>query len=286
MPLPNSTRDRRLRSEILNLEHLPPLTPIASRLLAVASDPDLEINELAAIIEQDPSLTARILGLANSAFFGRVNPILRVEHAIIRVLGLNLVRSLAMSIALSGSFDTRRCRSFDPADYWLNSLATSALAAAIGRRLPANPWPPLVDGLHLAGLLHNIGTLVLVHIRPIQMDEIFQQELAEQATADRAPERALLGVDRWQAGQWLALRWHLPEVVLHTLGALGEPGYEGPHAEVAAVVTSASRWVHARLRGMEATLSIPGVSDHLAAAAEHEIAERLEDLRTMAAMFA
>lgn len=286
MPLPNSIHDPRLRQEILSLEHLPPLTPIASRLLAVASDPDLEINELAAIIEQDPSLTARVLGLANSAFFGRVNPIFRVEHAIIRVLGLNLVRNLAISIALSGSFDTRRCCSFDPADYWMNSLATSALAAAIGRRLPANSWPPLVDGLHLAGLLHNIGTLVLVHIRPVQMDEILEQEMTEQAPADFAPERAVLGIDRWQAGQWLALRWHLPEVVLHTLGALGERGYQGPHAEVTAIVKSASRWVHARLCGKEATLSIPGISDDLAAAAEQEVAERLDDLRAMAAMFA
>lgn len=285
MPLPNSIRDPTLRNEILSLEHLPPLPPIASRLLAVASDPDLEIKELAAIIEQDPSLTARILGLANSAFFGRVNPIFRVEQAIIQVLGLNLVRSLGMSIALSGSFDTRRCRSFDPADYWLNSLATSALAAAIGRRLPANSWPPLVDALQLAGLLHNIGTLVLVHLRPTQMDEIFEQEGGEQAPADFVPERELLGVDRWQAGQRLALRWHLPEVVLHTLGALGDPGYRGPHTEVTAIVKSASRWVYARLRGAETTLSIPGIAEQLAAAAEHEIAQRLEDLRALAAMF-
>lgn len=285
MPLPDPICDPRLRHEVLSLEHLPPLTPVATRLLAVASDPDLAINELAELIEQDPPLTARILGLANSAFFGQINPIFKVEHAIIRVLGLNMVRSLALSIALSGSFDTRRCRSFDAGDYWLNALATSALAAAIGRRLPANPWPPLVDALHLAGLLHNIGTLVLVHVRPIQMAEVFEQEAVEQSPADFAPERALLGVDRWQAGQWLALRWHLPEVVLHTLGALGEARYQGPHAEVTGIVKSASRWVDARLRGAEATLSIPGISDHLAAAAEHEVAERLEDLRAMAAMF-
>ena len=93
----------------MDLEHLPPLTPVATRLLAVTSDPDLAINELAAIIEQDPPLTARILGLANSAFFGQVNPIFKVEHAIIRVLGLNMVRSLALSIALTGG--TVACQS-------------------------------------------------------------------------------------------------------------------------------------------------------------------------------
>ena len=284
MPLPDPTRDPSLRHEVMNLEHLPPLTPVAARLLAVASDPDLAINELAVIIEQDPPLTARILGLANSAFFGQVNPIFKVEHAIIRVLGLNMVRSLALSIALSGSFDTRQCRSFDPSDHWLNALATSALAAAIGRRLVGNPWPPLVDALHLAGLVHNIGTLVLVHVRPIQMAEVFDQEAVEKAPEDLAPERALLGVDRWQAGQWLALRWHLPEVVLHTLGALGEADYQGPHTEVTGIVKSASRWVHARLRGAEMALSIPGISDELAASAEHEVTEQLEDLRAMAAM--
>jgi HD-like signal output (HDOD) protein len=285
MPLPDSIRDPSLRQEFIDLEHLPPLTPVATRLLAVTADPDLAINELAAIIEQDPPLTARILGLANSAFFGQVNPIFKVEHAIIRVMGLNMVRSLALSIALTGSFDTRQCRSFDPSTHWLNALATSALAAAIGRRLAANPWPSRVDALHLAGLLHNIGTLALVHVRPIQMAEVFEQEMVEQGPADYLPERAILGVDRWQAGQWLALRWHLPEVVLHTLAALGEASYQGPYAEVTGIVKSAHRWVHDHLRGAEVTLSVPGISDELAAAAEHEVTEQLKDLRAMAAMF-
>ena len=124
---------RQLREDVLCLEQIPPLSATAARLLEIATDPDLEVAQLAEVIEQDPPLTARILGLANSAFFGQANPVLTVEEAIIRVLGLNMVRSLALSLALAGSFNTAACPAFRLDRYWLQALAS----AALGRELCA-----------------------------------------------------------------------------------------------------------------------------------------------------
>ena len=163
-----------LLDEVLGLDHLPPLTAAATRLIDVASDPELEIKELAKIIEQDPPLTARILGLANSAFFGQKTPILSVEHAIVRVLGLDMVRSLSLSMALAGSFDTSQCKNFEIGDYWLHALVTSTLAAAVGRKVSDRENRP-IDSLYLGGLLHSIGILVLVHVRPVEMSRVFEE---------------------------------------------------------------------------------------------------------------
>jgi hypothetical protein len=103
--------------KILQARDLPPLSFTATRLLELSADPDVEVDDLAAVIEQDPALTARILGVANSAYFGQVNPVLSVETAIIRVLGFNMVKSLALSIAMAGIFDTSKCPSFDLETY-------------------------------------------------------------------------------------------------------------------------------------------------------------------------
>ena len=273
-----------LRDEVLGLDHLPPLTAAATRLIEVASDPDLEIKELAQIIDQDPPLTARILGLANSAFFGQRNAVLTVEQAIVRVLGLNMVRSLSLSMALAGSFNTKQCQNFDIGDYWLHALVTSAVAAAVGRHV-RDPENRPIDSLYLGGLLHNIGTLVLVHVRPIEMSRVFT-ELEEEATGDPIElERALLGVDHWQAGEWLAFRWHLPDVAIHTLGHIADETYAGPHGAVVDIVRAASQWAHDQIHAVDTRLHIDGLPEHVASTVEVEIADRLEELRKVAASF-
>lgn len=273
-----------LRDEVLSLDHLPPLTAAATRLIEVASDPELEIKDLAEIIEQDPPLTARILGLANSAFFGQKKPILTVENAIVRVLGLNMVRSLSLSMSLAGSFNTKQCQNFDIGAYWLHALVTSAVAAAVGRQV-RDPENRPIDSLYLGGLLHNIGTLVLVHVRPVEMSRVFDEMNDEQHNNAVELERALLGTDHWQAGEWLAFRWHLPEVALHTLAHIVDASYSGPHGAVVDIVRAASQWSHDHINDLDSTLKIDGLPEDIARVVEVQVADRLEELRKVAATF-
>ena len=270
-----------VKDEILSVDHLPPLSPTASRLLEALADDDVEVSDLADIINCDPPLAARVLGLANSAFFGQVEPIVSVEKAIIQVLGLNMVKSLALSMALAGSFDTHACRSFRIRDYWLRALATGALGAAVGRRMP--PQGALsADSLYLAGLLHNLGVLLLVHLRPAEMAQVFDSEPADDGVAAVSLEQRLLGVDRWRAGEWLAYRWHLPEVLGHTLGHLRDERYTGPYLPVVEIVRAGRAWVDARMAGEDGGLSAVGVPPATAAAAVAELNQRWDQLNAFA----
>ena len=106
----------------------------------MVADDRFSLEDLALVINQDPGLSARILGLANSAYFGQTNPILTVEDAIIRVLGLNMVKSLAVSIAVSGVFDSSACRSFDLHEYWSHSLSIAMLASDHGPSGRSRRW--------------------------------------------------------------------------------------------------------------------------------------------------
>lgn len=201
--------------KVLKLKELPPLSATASRLLELLRDEKLPLGKLARVIGQDPGIAARIFGVANSAYFGQTTPIHSVEDAVIRVLGLNMVKSLAFSIAISRVFETSRCRGFDLENYWYHSLATAILARLICNRMVV-ARPPDPDGVYLAGLLYDIGILVLAHLFPAE----YAQVLGEGDGSHRElslREEALVGISSRTAGAWLVDRWHLPEMVVRVV---------------------------------------------------------------------
>jgi HD-like signal output (HDOD) protein len=207
---------REAKLQVLKLKQLPPLSPTAARLLELLSDENLSLNGLSRVIAQDPGIAARILGVANSAYFGQTTPIHSVEDAVIRVLGLNMVKSLAFSIAISGAFDTSRCQGFDLEAYWHRSLATATCSQLLCRCIAGEPRPD-PDGAYLAGLLFDIGVLVLVHLFP---EDYAQVLLAQQADPqqDLYPlEEALVGLSSREAGAWLTDRWHLPDMIVRVV---------------------------------------------------------------------
>lgn len=270
-----------VRHELLSVAHLPPLSTTATQLIEAIGDPDVELRVVASIIERDPPLVARILGLANSAYFAQKTPIVRIEQAIVRVLGLNMVKSLSLSMALAGSFRTEACENFKLRDYWLHALGTAGLASGLGRRL-RDPAQRPADVLYLAGLLHNLGSLVLVHLRPTQMAEVYATIASGDQDDSSALEQQLTGVNRWQAGEWLAVRWHLPEPVTATLGQVANPNYDGEHQPIVAVVSAARHWMLARDSGVPIDFRVPGVDSDLTDAVAEELNHRWDNLLGLA----
>jgi len=279
---------RQLREDVLDLEHIPPLSVTATRLLEIATDPELEVADLAAVIGQDPALCARILGLANSAFFAQSKPVLTVEEAIIRVLGLNMVRSLSLSMALAGSFDVAACPAFDLADYWLKSLASAALARDLALALRDNQLDP--DTVYLCGLLHRLGEILLVHLRPGQMQQVYKQ-LAKGGESDfRALTSELVSVDDGVAGEWLAKRWRLPEPVVYVLGHWGadheDCGAEDGFGQVRDLVERTRHWID----GSDAAgaqpppLVITGLNDEQASRITTAFVGHYDELRMLSEM--
>lgn len=221
------TDRKEVLGKILRVRHLPPLSTTAEELLKALSDDEIDLKALAAIIERDPGLAARIVGLANSAYFAQPLPVYSVEEAIIRVLGLNMVKSLALGISVAGAFDLDRCPVFDLPGYWYRALACGQLARLLSFALPVAQRPdPGV--LYLGGLFHNLGALLLAHVIGGEYADVLRR-------AVREPDRLLefeqeqLGLDHREAGAWLAGRWHLPAAIVAMMGRLGEAGYAGAY---------------------------------------------------------
>ncbi len=269
------------KQQILMLKQLPPLSATAARLLEILSDDNCSLTELARVIGQDPAVTARILGVANSAYFGQVTPIHTVEEAIIRVLGLNMVKSLAFSIALSGVFDTTRCQGFDLEDYWFRSLATALLSRELCRHVVASEQPDL-DSVYLAGLLFDIGTLVLVHLFPGDFSKVVAQLRLAMPRDPHQLETELVGISSREAGAWLTDRWHLPPVVVKVVA---QSARDDNACEVAVVSLAADRVRMREIRDREPSRelgNLPGLSETAVAEIETQCRLRDEELRSIA----
>ena len=269
------------KQQILMLKQLPPLSATAVRLLDILSNDNLSLTDLAGVISQDPTVTARILGVANSAYFGQATPIHTVEEAIIRVLGLNMVKSLAFSIAISGVFNTANCQGFDLEAYWYRSLATAMLSREICRHLDESQQPDL-DGVYLAGLLFDIGTLVLVHLFPDDYARVIKQLTESPDSNYHQLEETIVGISSQQAGAWLTDRWHLPPVVVRVVA---QSSLENTLHEVTAVSLAANL---VRMREhLESALpdvspQLIGLTQEMLATIEEQSRLQDEELRTIA----
>src|SRR5690606_30817792 len=106
------------------LQSLAPLPVVAQKLLQDLEREDLSLAQLAGVIEMDPALTARLMGLSNSAYFAGSTPATSVVDAVGRVLGLDLVKNLALGVVLGGAFDTGRCSAFHAEEFWFKAVAS------------------------------------------------------------------------------------------------------------------------------------------------------------------
>lgn len=217
------------------IPELPPLPRIAQMVLQEINREDVEIPRLSKVIEQDPGLLARIVGIANSSYYASPSRIYTISDAIIKVLGLRMVESLAMGIVLNSPLTSARCKGFQLDQYWFSSMHTACLARGLSEHLQ---WERerAPEHAYLCGLLHNLGTLVLVYSFPGQMEEVF----ANSAQSDPAEvvllERERVGLSYPEAGSILAQKWGLPEEVIAVTGNHHTPEYRGDHWRLSALV--------------------------------------------------
>ena len=242
MPVPVAETDK-IRHQVQELTELPAASPLVTSLLEAVGNDDITIREFAALIRQEPSLVARIIGLSNSAYFGHTEPITSVEDAIFKSLGLQLAKSLALSIALVGSLDKQpKARCFDLYRFWSTSVLSATLARMLSSHVTCAPRPSS-DDAYLAGMLHNFGMLPLAFLYPEVTDTVCQATASEEEFADRMRES--LGTDQYELGTLLARKWQIPDQVVAVIGHVDDQVYEGAHHPLVRLLHGVTRVVHA-----------------------------------------
>lgn len=204
-----------LREAIKNLDSLPALPLIAQKLLALEINTDAGQRQMLNLIEQDPQILARVIGLANSPMLGtsrRINSI--GETAII--LGINRIKSVATSMALMATNAKPATGSFNLQDLWIHNLGIAFATIAIGKAMPRQSRPP-DDNIFLAGMLHDIGYIALDYLDPYRSNELHTYQANSDGRTAMEIEKTLLEICHDELGAELARHWNLPNEIISVI---------------------------------------------------------------------
>jgi putative nucleotidyltransferase with HDIG domain len=190
---------------IRQIQELPSLPVVVLELLSSMDQDDTDVHVLAQKIELDQALAAKTLRIANSSFYGMQSKVTSIPQAV-SVLGFHSIRTVVTACALTGSF-APVSGGFDFQAFWRHSLATAIAARLLAPHLRVNP-----ETAFTAGLLHDLGTLVLVTRFPAEHALVRSYRQAHDCQMAEA-ELAVIGIDHAQVGSALAAYWKFPEAI-------------------------------------------------------------------------
>jgi putative nucleotidyltransferase with HDIG domain len=202
----NLTLDQKQRIErlIKAIDRLPALPRVVNKAIKLLDDPQSTAKKVADVISYDPILTARLLRIANSAFYGFPRKIKTVRDAII-VLGFDTIKSLAVAASVHRMFNAEMAGyGIERGELWRHSvgcaLCAQALAAETGQDF---------DEAFVAGLLHDVGKVAIQHLIGEDFKEIIQLVIEDNLSFLQA-ENVVLGFDHAEIGARVAAKWNLP----------------------------------------------------------------------------
>jgi len=205
--------DEPLKRLVSRMESLPSLPHLYAEIMNELQSPDSSIQKVGEIIAQDVGMTAKILQLVNSAFFGLRRHVSNPSQAA-SLLGLETVKALVLSSQVFSQFEEKTLTGLRLEALWSHSLAVGALA----RRICIQQSAPLkvTDDAFLAGLLHDAGKLVLAANVP----EHYIQALTLASQRGLHPcdvERGVMGASHAEIGAYLLGLWGLPDPIVEAL---------------------------------------------------------------------
>ncbi len=200
-----------IRAELGQIENLAPFPSIVQRILQINGDPESSAKDLSRCIKEDLSLTARILRIVNSAYFGFSRSIGNIEHATV-ILGFNEVVNIAMALILTRQYPGGRTPMLSRDQFWMHSVATAYVARALSKKARSIS----AEDAFVAGLLHDIGKVVLDQFFPLELERALTYA-KEHDVSMRDAELKLLGIDHCEIGTKIAEHWELPQTLIEAI---------------------------------------------------------------------
>lgn len=202
----------KLSQMIEQINSLPSLPSVATKIMQLVANPDSRPMEIAEIISLDPALTAKVLRLVNSAFYGLRKQVSTVSQAVI-YLGFNIIKNLALTASVFDAIKLGEVHKDLFEALMIHSVAVGMAAENIGQRLKfANPGE-----LFTFGVLHDLGKMVEMQYFPDLFAQVHDQARDKQLMFIES-EQEILGFTHVQVVYKLLVRWALPENLYETIG--------------------------------------------------------------------
>ncbi len=219
------------QKKLLNISHLLTLPDHVLKIKEMLDSHRSSVEDIANEISKDPALTAEILKIANSGFYGFTHRIADIQQAIV-MLGFAVVHAIVISASVINLRDAKKL--------WEHSVACARVAMIIARQKKIHH----AEEIAIAGLLHDLGRLVLMEYFKEDYQKILQLVVQENISGLEA-EKALLGFTHSDIGGWLLNRWNLPLWIVETITFHHHPENASRFQERAAIVCLADLLVNA-----------------------------------------
>ena len=190
------------------VDELPPMPQIVLKAQKLLADPDSSVRELAGLLETDQAIAAKVLKMANSAFYGMSGKVSSIQHASL-VLGYRNLAEIITAAGIQKSLERKLPGyDFESEDLWRHSLAV-----ALGSKIIAGRKNPKLEMVaYTAGLIHDIGKIILDPFVLEQKDAFEAMFVSEQQTYLNA-EKQLLGFDHAEVAAEICEKWSIPDTI-------------------------------------------------------------------------
>ncbi len=219
-----------IESVVQSVDELPSLPQVALEVMRLTRDPTTSARELNDVICQDQAITANMLRLANSAYYGFPRLIGTVGEAVV-LLGFQTVRSIVLTAALGDTLN-REVKSYSLAkgELWKHSLGVAIAARMIAQRAGYK----YLDLAYTAGLLHDVGKIVLADYLEKYYSEVMERVSSAEVSFSDA-ELEILGIDHAQTGGEVAKKWSFPAEIVEAINLHHKPDFAEQDPKLTAI---------------------------------------------------
>ncbi len=226
------------------------LPSIFYQINEAVENPETSFAQLAQIISNDSALSARLLRLVNSSYFGFSSEIETITHAV-TIVGMAQLRDLALATSVVSSFKGVPRDVVDMHSFWCHSIASGLAARVVSvYRNESNP-----ERYYLTGLLHDVGRLLLYITVPDEMTKVFERY--KKGSLLHESERDVLRLDHTDVGGALMKKWNLPDSLVHAVQYHHRPMQAGTFTVEASISHLGDILAHALEIGSSGERSVP-----------------------------
>jgi len=220
---------------ITSMGHLSTLPQVTQTLIVLSNDPTSSANDFHKVIGTDPALSARVLRVVNSSLYGLPGRVGSINRAVV-MLGISAVRNITLGCSFAKVFQGKPLHpAFCPTKLWEHSQRVALASQVLARQMKS----PLTDESFLAGLIHDIGMLVIAQNDPRGMCEVLDRTLDvnQKPISDMlAIESEMFGTDHTIVGRTLCEQWKFPANLAASAGGHHHPELLPPESRLLATI--------------------------------------------------
>ncbi|MBM2816939.1 MAG: metal-dependent phosphohydrolase [Ignavibacteria bacterium] len=220
---------------IISANEFATLPTVPSKLLEMLNTDEIYLKDISNIIEMDPSLTLKLLRVANSSLYATSGRISSIQQAIM-IMGFSKLTNIVLGVSIFSKFWLSSQPSAYPMmeKFWLHSSSTGTIARSVSAKIGAH----YKEHEFIGGLLHQIGKLALMQYDFGKFSKVIE-EIETNKLTDEEAEKKIFGVSHLEVGERIATLWRLPEELITIIANYPHPSKLTEHRELVAAVSFA-----------------------------------------------